>query len=206
MKKRKLEMLLEQITGFEEPDITREQYSTPASLAARLLHFAYMKGDLEGKLVADLGCGTGILGIGAELLGARGIIGVDCDVDALRRAQGNARRMGCEKIDFVCCDIRGVCARVDTVVMNPPFGAQVKGSDRAFLRKAMEISRVIYSFHNKGSRQFVQNYIACGRITEVEEVKFPLARTFSFHSEKWKVIDVEMYRIETCKYHDGNNK
>ena len=56
MKKRKLEMQLEKIRGFESPDVRREQYATPAVVASELLYFAYMNGDLAGS-VADLGCG-----------------------------------------------------------------------------------------------------------------------------------------------------
>ncbi len=66
MKKRKLEMLLEQVKGFGRPDVSREQYATPATVAAELLYFAFMNGDLEGSVV-DLGCGTGVLAIGASL-------------------------------------------------------------------------------------------------------------------------------------------
>ncbi len=68
MKKRKLEMILEKVKGFERPDVSREQYATPATVAAELLYFAFMNGDLAGSVV-DLGCGTGVLAIGASLLG-----------------------------------------------------------------------------------------------------------------------------------------
>ena len=47
MKKRKLEMLLEKVKGFERPDVSREQYATPATVAAELLYFAFMNGDLK---------------------------------------------------------------------------------------------------------------------------------------------------------------
>lgn len=35
--------------------------------------------DLDGKFVADLGCGSGRLSIGSSLMGAQGIIGFDID-------------------------------------------------------------------------------------------------------------------------------
>jgi len=69
MKLKQLEMILQRVGGFPRPQAALEQYQTPAPLAARLLYHALMKGDIEGKQVCDLGCGTGILAIGAALLG-----------------------------------------------------------------------------------------------------------------------------------------
>jgi ribosomal protein L11 methyltransferase len=48
--------------------------------------------ELSGKTVIDYGCGSGILGIAALLLGARQVIGVDNDPQAL-----TASRSNCEK-------------------------------------------------------------------------------------------------------------
>lgn len=57
--------------GAERPKIQYEQYPTSAHLAARVLHVAQETfDDIEGRVVADFGCGCGILGIGASLLGA----------------------------------------------------------------------------------------------------------------------------------------
>ena len=50
------------------------------------------KADVKGKTVIDYGCGSGILGIAAALLGARRVIGVDTDPQALQATQENARR------------------------------------------------------------------------------------------------------------------
>ena len=82
MKQRKLEMLLEEIEDFSDPELELEQYQTPALIAAEILHFVYMQGDLDDS-VQDLGCGTGILAIGAKLLGAREVVGYDKDPKAL---------------------------------------------------------------------------------------------------------------------------
>ena len=50
--------------------------------------------DLEGKTVIDYGCGSGILGIAALLLGARKVIAVDHDPQALTATLANARENG----------------------------------------------------------------------------------------------------------------
>jgi predicted RNA methylase len=49
-----------------------EQYPTDILTTAELIHLIESEhGDIEGKMVADLGCGVGVLTIGAALLGAR---------------------------------------------------------------------------------------------------------------------------------------
>jgi ribosomal protein L11 methyltransferase len=47
---------------------------------------------LEGKQVIDYGCGSGILGIASLLLGARHVLAVDIDVQALQATNSNLER------------------------------------------------------------------------------------------------------------------
>lgn len=49
-------------------------------------------GLVDGAAVLDVGCGSAILGIGAALLGAREVLGVDTDPVAVQAAQANAAR------------------------------------------------------------------------------------------------------------------
>ncbi len=195
MRRKHLEILLEQLAGIGSPKPSKEQYSTPATVAAELLHFALMKGDIIDT-VYDLGCGSGILAIGAKLLGAEKVIGFDDDRDVLETARANAKRLDVD-VEFVCSNINDVSGKVHTVVMNPPFGAQMKGSDRPFLRKALELSSVVYSLHNAGSTEFIKKFISPSVITEHRLIDFPIKRTFRFHTKEIQVIKVEMYRIET---------
>lgn len=187
-------MLLEQVSGFKSPKPSKEQYATPATVAAELLHFAFMRGDITDT-VYDLGCGSGILAIGAKLLGAEKVIGFDDDTDALEIARANADRLGVD-VEFVCSSINEVSGKAHTVVMNPPFGAQVKGNDRPFLRKALEVSSVVYSIHNAGSAEFIKKFISPSVITDCRSIDFPIKRTFGFHTKEIQVIKVEIYRIE----------
>jgi putative methylase len=194
MRQRHLEMMLEKLSGFRIPDPLKEQYSTPATVAAELLHFAFMRGDLTDT-VYDLGCGGGILAIGAKLLGAEKVIGFDDDRGVLEVARANAEKLGVD-VEFVCSRIETVCGKAHTVVMNPPFGAQKKGSDRPFLRKALELSSVVYSIHNANSAEFIKKFISPSVITEYRSIDFPIKRTFGFHTKERHVIKVEIYRIE----------
>ena len=67
-----------------------EQYPTRPHIAACMLHTIDATfDDLEDKIVADLGCGCGVLSIGAAMLGAGAVIGFDIDQDALEQFQGN---------------------------------------------------------------------------------------------------------------------
>ncbi|MDD3872972.1 MAG: METTL5 family protein [Methanosarcina sp.] len=197
MKQRKLEMLLEELEGFSDPELELEQYQTPPLLAAEILHFAYMQGDLEDS-VQDLGCGTGILAIGAKLLGARRVVAYDTDQKALKIAKRNAEKFGVD-IEFVLSDITDIKEHVKTTVMNPPFGARVKGRDRPFLSSALRTSEVIYSIHNRGSLAFIQKFIKPAVITHSYVAKFPIKRTFDFHKKEKEVIEVEIYRITTSE-------
>ena len=54
------------------------------------------KQSLEGKTVIDFGCGSGILGIAALLLGAEKVWAIDNDPQALLASRDNAQRNGIE--------------------------------------------------------------------------------------------------------------
>ncbi len=48
--------------------------------------------DLTGKTVVDFGCGSGILAIAAIKLGAKRVIGIDIDPQAIQSSEENAKR------------------------------------------------------------------------------------------------------------------
>jgi putative methylase len=201
MKLKQLEMTLQRLRGLSRPRAALEQYQTPAPLAARLLYHALMKGDIEGKRVCDLGCGTGILAIGAALLGAASVTGVDIDERALAVARENADLLGTD-ITFLATDLReGGCrdriGACDTVVMNPPFGAQKAHADRPFIDCAIAAAGITYSIFNAGSIPFVEAYTAQkAEITEKIGGAFPIKRTFAFHTKDVQEIEVEILRLK----------
>jgi putative methylase len=201
MKLKQLEMTLQRLRGFSRPRAALEQYQTPAPLAARLLYHALMKGDIEGKRVCDLGCGTGILAIGAALLGAAPVTGVDIDERALAVARENADLLGTD-ITFLAADLReGGCrdriGACDTIVMNPPFGAQKAHADRPFIDCAIAAAGITYSIFNAGSIPFVEAYTAQkAEITEKIGGAFPIKRTFAFHTKDVQEIEVEILRLK----------
>lgn len=64
-----------------------------------------MHDDIIGKNVLDLGCGTGMLGIGSFMLGCDSVTGVDIDRDALDICQENIDDLEID-MDLIQCDIR----------------------------------------------------------------------------------------------------
>ncbi len=60
----------------------------------------------ENKNILDMGCGSGILGIGGALLGANHIDGVDIDMVAARIAEENAEKNNVkDKMDVFCGNV-----------------------------------------------------------------------------------------------------
>jgi len=52
--------------------------------------------DVDDKVVVDFGCGSGILALAALKLGAKRVVAIDIDPQALQATQENARRNGVE--------------------------------------------------------------------------------------------------------------
>ncbi len=192
------------VAGFDDPRVELEQYRTPPDLAAHLVHRADLEGDIEGRTVVDLGCGTGMLALAATLRGPRLVVGVDIDRGPLKTARANARRVGSNSdVSWVSADATKVplCpAGPTTVVMNPPFGAQDanRHADREFLATAAEVADVSYSVHNADSADFVESFTADngGEVTHAFAAEFELPRTFDFHEDERRELDVEVFRVD----------
>jgi 16S rRNA (guanine1207-N2)-methyltransferase len=77
-----------------------------------------------GERVLDLGCGNGVLGIGAARASGTGrVLLVDADIDAVRCARESARVAGLGQIEVRASDVADAVGdeRFDVVVTNPPF-------------------------------------------------------------------------------------
>ena len=193
---------LEAVPRHPSPSALLEQYTIPADLAADILFLAaFTFGDIYGKSVLDLGCGTGRLAIGAALLGAREVLGVDIDERALRLAMRAAWQLGVgDRIMWLAADIGAIRGHFDTAVQNPPFGVRRKGADRLFLAKAIELCSTVYSLHKSGkeNRAFLRAYIERlgGRVTHVIPMRLRLPATMPFHQQRFRDVAVDLYRIE----------
>ena len=98
--KSRLGILLSKLEGFysqkvsinpikninERPNVHLEQYQTDPEIASEWLWNMYMLGDVAEKKVIDQGAGTGILGIGAYILGAKEVIFIESEFSVLEKA------------------------------------------------------------------------------------------------------------------------
>jgi putative methylase len=197
MKKVQLERILQGLESVDSPRSETEQYATPASIASEVAYLALAKGDILGARVLDAGCGNGVLAIGAKLLGATQVVAIDLDADVLRVARSNGQRAGVD-VDWRQQDVASLEGAFETVLTNPPFGAQRRHADRPFIDKALQVSRVVYSFHNAVTEAYVRSRIEArgGTVTDRIEYEFPIPRTFAFHRQDVRRIPVVLLRSE----------
>ena len=200
MKKKELEIILQKIPEFEHPSPTLEQYHTPANIVADIIFTAHQFGDIKDKVVFDLGCGTGIFAIGASLTGAKRVIGFDVDKKIIEKAKQYVEKNKLF-VEYMVKDILDINEKCDTVLMNPPFGAQKSNlkADRKFLEKGFCISPVIYSIHLKKTVSFIEKMVCSlnGEITYYKDYVFPIKHSFNFHEKRFVEYDVSLLRILT---------
>lgn len=210
VRKLDLERAIAQITPHPSPKAYLEQYTIPADAAAEILFTAtYIYDDICDKKVIDLGCGTGRLAIGAALLGAREVVGVDIDRSAIELAGLNAQNLGVKsKISWVLADIDSIHNDFDTVLQNPPYGVQKRGADRRFLEKSLRIGSRIYTLHKGMKTQnkhkvtpspFLERLIEgnAGKIRAVYSLQMTIPRMFTFHEKRTYHFPVNLYVIDS---------
>lgn len=194
-----LAIALSKLDVFPSPKPKLEQYPTDSEIAAEVIWSAHMRDDLEGKTVADLGCGTGMLGIGALLMGAKKVFFIDTDTAALAVLGNNLNRLKIKKgFEIINSDISLFDKKSDLVLQNPPFGTKTRHLDREFLKKAFSISEIIYSFHKTSTSRFVDAFAKDNgfKITNRWEFDFPLKQTLNFHKKRIQRIEVTCFRLE----------
>lgn len=76
----------------------RMAFGTGHHATTRLMVQAMLALELKGKDVCDLGCGTGVLAILAERMGARTVRAIDNDPGAVDNARDNMGRNGCKAV------------------------------------------------------------------------------------------------------------
>ena len=219
IRKLDLEIFLGKIAEQPTPKARLEQYTTSPQLAANMLYLAaYSNGDIIDRSVLDLGCGTGRLALGAACLGAGSVVGIDIDPLAIRTARVNMSQTNLSgAVDWINGDISTISGRFDTVLQNPPFGVQTREADRAFLVKALEVGKVVYSLHNhpevdqrlikrlKSSHGFLQvepspflaRFIAKngGSVEAVYAMPMTIPKMFEFHRKLKHDFVIDLYVI-----------
>lgn len=201
-RKKHLEMRLQSIPSHPNPDVNLEQYTTPSVIASDLVWNAYSLGDVEGRDVVDLGCGTGVFAIACSLMGANSSTGVDVDAQSVDLARSIAVKLKAPNLNFIVSDIdefNGI-SNADTVFQNPPFGSQKNaevGVDLRFVQKAVELDcSVLYSFHMASTEEFLMKYYKDNAldITHIFRYHFPIPKIYDFHTKEKRNVDVIVIR------------
>ena len=176
-------------------------------IAACMLHTMQSSfGDLDGKLVADLGCGCGVLSIGSAMLGAQFVVGIDLDPDALETFTENVSGFEMDNVDMVNADVTSkdclsqMCKKFDTVVMNPPFGTKHnKGIDMAFVKQGLNLARTaVYSLHKTSTRAHILKKASEDWGVEakvIAELRYDLPASYKHHKKASVDIEVDFIRF-----------
>jgi len=207
MKLRELETHLQQVEVFEKPKVLLEQYPTRPHIAASMLWTIESSfQDLSDCVVADLGCGSGVLSIGAVILGAELVLGVDICEEAIEKLLENREEFEMEgNLDVVLADVTDpnslerMSKKFDTVIMNPPFGTKHnKGIDMTFVKQALNLARnSVYSLHKTSTRQHVLSKAKDWGVEAkvIAELRYDLPATYKHHKKNSVDIEVDFIRF-----------
>ena len=198
--KRRLEIILSKMSLPKNLKREWEQYPTPGPLAARILWIAHATyNDIYDKYVLDLGTGSGVFAIGAAILGAKCVLGIDIDFSILTFAKKYAEEFSLSNLDFHCVDVKylNLRQRMDTVIQNPPFGVHRPGSDVLFLDSALKVADVVYSIHKLETLDYILRYLEKKDFRA--EILFrdiiPIPPLYPRHREKWHPVRIFVVRI-----------
>lgn len=154
-------------------------------LYEKAIEFAALTGQ---ETVVDAYCGTGTIGLIAAKRGAKQVVGVEVNREAVRDAISNAKRNRIQNARFYCADagewmreMAKANERADVVFMDPPRA----GSDENFLSSLLVLAprRVVY--------------ISCNPETLARDVLFLTKR--GYQARKIQPVDMFPYtnHIET---------
>ena len=192
---------LESIETFSSPKDYLEQYQTPPSVAGEMIHYISNNYSLKNFSIADLGCGTGILGIAAALCGCKNVFLFDIDEEALEIAKNNVENLELnDNIQIIQMDVNQLrlCKKLnkffDLVITNPPFGIRSEnGADVEFLKTASYLcNNTIFSLHKFSTVNFLKKFYNKNGISDIKsfKIEYKLPKTYKFQKKKEKNIDV----------------
>jgi len=199
VRQKTLEIQLERVPAPPNADPDLEQYRTPPIIAADVLYRALARGDIRDRTVIDLGCGTGMFLVGAGLLGARSLAGIDADAASLETARAVLAEFDLAA-ELTQGDVSRVQGEFDTAVMNPPFGAQhaQRHADSLFVQHALRVADVAYSLHLQKTEAHLVRLATSleADFERLSEYEFPLKAKFDFHTRERMNIEVALYRFQ----------
>ncbi|GEM_PF-3141401 len=178
--------------------------------------------DIEGRTVFDLCAGNGILGLGSLTIGSSSVVLVETDSERSRCSARNAAQMNAKVIEIsttwnelgtnpvvqdieegtvvvATCHIGGPAEwtmNESVVLMNPPFGTVIRGSDRAPIEAACAIEpRIIEIMHSRQATHLETLMESGGYSAERRfNAEFDLPRQADHHVSERGHTDVSVWR------------
>ena len=193
-------MLLSSLPPHPCGDIGLEQYSTSGDIAASWLAQIAVFGDLsEDSVVADLGAGNGILGIGAALMDSPQVVLVEVDENACSVAFEAVEQAGVsDSVEIICrsvdesLDLSGV----DMIITNPPWGTQTPKSDRPFLNAILRSNSVAHLMHSTEATHIEAFFKSAGwNVERYWEADFALPAAYFHHSSRQGKTKAAFWRL-----------
>jgi putative methylase len=196
--KKELEIFVESLPTFRRPKLRLEQYPTDAAVVAAAVWDAYMRGLIDAVL--DLGCGTGRFALAAAAMGARHVLCIDVDPEALKTAKEAADAHGFHAVDFLAADAPTLALRRRFAVafQNPPFGIwSGRGTDIAFLAAAVKHADVVYTIHKLPTLQYVKETVERWgyRLEVVDTAVLNIKPMYRHHRKRIHKVEVFLARV-----------
>lgn len=216
LKKSELVNIIQDLIPFQNPKIDLEQYPTdPVATVDFFYYIAFEQRELVNHVMIDFGCGSGNLSIAGALFGAKHVLAIDIDPDALRVCEQNISTLNLhDKISLLNLDLTEDEARIKILqylndlhfqnkkilgVSNPPFGVQHRGIDVKFISLALACVDVLYSIHLQSdkNRYYLERKIPQlgGEVTNLASLQMMIQNTYQHHRKKHKKIQTDVYRI-----------
>lgn len=149
-------------SGFEHELIItpRMAFGTGHHATTRMMVKAMLDVDLKDKRVCDLGCGTGVLAILAERMGASSVVAIDIDPDVMENGCENVARNNCERIVVETGDAKAMGDR--------RFDAILANIERNILLDAMQL---MYDALLPGGLLFLSGFVVTDRHMLIQRAK-----------------------------------
>jgi len=177
--------IMEEILGLKFKISAFSFFQTNSKCAERLYSVAReFAGDISNKILFDLYCGTGTIGMIMAPLSKK-VVGIELVEEAVDAAQENARLNGLNNIQFIAGDvaqrIKEINDKPDVVVLDPPRpGVNPKA--------VMDIIKL-------NPEKII--YVSCNPVSLVRDLKMLIQRQYKV--EKVKCVDMfsHTHHVET---------
>jgi ribosomal protein L11 methyltransferase len=153
-------------------------FGTGHHQTTRLMSQALFDLELIPKNVLDMGCGTGVLAILAEQLGAQQVLAVDVELWAYENSIENAQRNGCANIEVQHGDVSNIIGKSFDLILANINKNVLKADMQCYADSLVYGGRLFLSgFFTSDNEELISIAINCN-----------LALDKSFQDENWSCL------------------